>query len=321
MFIIIIKLKIILNKNTNEQIELIDLKYSKYTSDDITITVDNTCSSLLLEFITNDTISLLTIQLKNSNQFISPSSIITDTNYYKSYLFSNIQSGDWKLIFSSSINFKFDLRVSCYTKFRCFSRLYVNNDNSLHPGLVQLEGNLIQNHNAYLLTTCDNNNINITDMAVAMIDETNGNILNNLFQSVYDSQNSRWMTNLINIPSKSFRLKFLMNNQQIQRLTRMLYQPSLIDVEINQVDTTTKGKTLVTYRLYNYYQNSIKINFLAKNIGTYMKKKDYKLKPNEIRDDQIEFDENTKTNDMTANMLALTVTTDENDWNYDVISL
>jgi hypothetical protein len=84
-----------INTNTNQQTELIDLLYSKDTSNNISITIDNTCSSLLLEFITNDTIPSLIIQLKNSNQFISPSSIITNTNYYKSYLFSNISNGNW----------------------------------------------------------------------------------------------------------------------------------------------------------------------------------------------------------------------------------
>ena len=307
--------------NTNDQIDLIDFKYSQDSANDITITIDNTCSNLLLEFVTNDMISSLTVQLEQSNQILSPSSIITDTNSYKSYLFSNITSGSWTLKISSSIQFKFDLRVSCYTKFRCFSRLYVDNNNVLHPGLVELEGNLIQNKNAYLFTTCNTNNIVTDDMAVTMIDEKNGNALSNSFPSIYDSNNGRWITNLTNIPKQSFRLKYLFNQQQIQRTTRMLYQPSLIDVEILQVNTTTKSKTIVSYRLYNYYQNSIKMNFLAKNIGSYKKTKDYTLKANETRDDQIEFDQNTKTNDVSANILALTVTTGDNDSNYDIISL
>jgi hypothetical protein len=153
------------------------------------------------------------------------------------------------------------------------------------------------------------------------VDEINGNILGNSFQSIYDFKNDRWITNLTNIPSKSFRLKFLINNQQIQRLSRLLYQSSLIDVEIIQVNTTLKTKTRVKYRLYNYHQKSIKMNFIAKNIGIYMETKEYSLKAREIRDDQIEFDQNTKTIDMTGNILALTVTASETDWNYDVISL
>jgi len=52
-----------------------------------------------------------------------------------------------------------------------------------------------------------------------------------------------------------------------------------------------------------------------------MEMKDYLLQANEIRDDQIEFDQNSKADDMTANMLALTVKTHANDWNYDVISI
>jgi hypothetical protein len=158
-------------------------------------------------------------------------------------------------------------------------------------------------------------------MAVTMIDEKNGNTLSNSFPSIYDPNNGRWITNLTNIPKQSFRLKYLFNQQQIQRTTRMLYQPSLIDVEILQVNTTTKSKTVVSYRLYNYYQNSIKMDFLAKNIGSYKKTKDYTLKANETREDQIEFDQNSKTNDVSANILALTVTTGENDSNYDIISL
>ena len=83
---------------------------------------------------------------------------------------------------------------------------------------------------------------------------------------------------MTDIPSKSFRLKFLINNQQIQRLSRILYQPSLIDVEINQIDTTSKTNTIVKYRLYNYHKKPIKINFIAKNIGTYIKTKDIFVK-------------------------------------------
>jgi len=50
-------------------------------------------------------------------------------------------------------------------------------------------------------------------MFVTMVDEINGNISENLFQSIYDSENDRWITNLTNFPLKSFRLKFLINNQ------------------------------------------------------------------------------------------------------------
>jgi hypothetical protein len=310
-----------INTNTNKQTELIDLLYSKHISSHISITIDNTCSSLLLEFITKDRIRSLIIQLKNSDQSISPSSIITNTPYYRSYLFSNISSGNWKLIFLSSVKFIFDLRVSCSSEFRCFSSLYVNNENSVHPGVVELEGNLIKNQNAFLITTCDDNNVPITDMLVTMVDQMNENILGNSFQSIHDSENDRWITNLTDIPSKSFHLKFLINNQQIQRLSRRLYQSSLIDVEINQINTTLKNKIIVKYRLYNYHKKSIKMKFIAKNIGTYIQKKTYWLEANTIRDDQIEFDPNTKTSYMTGNMLALTVTASGTEWNYDVISL
>jgi hypothetical protein len=116
-------------------------------------------------------------------------------------------------------------------------------------------------------------------------------------------------------------LKFLINNQEIQRLSRVSYQPSLIDVEINQINATLINNTLIKYRLYNYHQKTILINFIAKNIGTFFKTKTYLLKADESRDDQIEFDQNTKASDMTGNMLALTVSASETDWNYDVISL
>jgi hypothetical protein len=53
---------------------------------------------------------------------------------------------------------------------------FVNNDNSIHPGLAELEGNLIENRNIFLLTTCDNNNIVIIKMLVTMVDEINENI-------------------------------------------------------------------------------------------------------------------------------------------------
>lgn len=307
---------------TNDQTELIQFFYSKNPSNNnIVFTIDNTCSDILLEFVTNDTISSLAIQLKNSNQLLSPSSIVTDTKYYKSYLFSNISSGNWQLILTTSTKFTFNLRISCSSKFRCFSRLYVNNDNSIHPGVVELEGNLIQNKDAYLITTCDNNNIPITNMTITMIDEINGNLLGNSFQSNFDSSNNQWITNLTNIPTKSFRLKYLINNQQIQRLSPIVYQPSLIDVEMIQVNTTSITKTLIKYRLYNYRQTSVPITFVAKNIGTYSKTKIYLLKTNEIRDDEIEFDQNTKASDMNGNMITLTVKASDTDWNYDVITI
>jgi len=69
-------------------------------------------------------------------------------------------------------------------------------------------------------------------MLVTTVDEINENILSNSFQSIYDSENDRWFTNLTNIPSKSFRLNFLINNQQMQRLSRLLYRFNLVDVKI-----------------------------------------------------------------------------------------
>jgi hypothetical protein len=59
-----------INGNTNEQVELIDFKYSMLTSNDITITVDITCTSLLLEIVTDDPMASLTIQLQQSNIYI-----------------------------------------------------------------------------------------------------------------------------------------------------------------------------------------------------------------------------------------------------------
>ncbi|CAF1125942.1 unnamed protein product [Adineta steineri] len=308
-----------INVNQNKQTELINLLYSKdSSSDNILINVDNTCSDLILEFLTNDTISSLTIQLQKWSLVLSPSNILTNTTYYRSYIFSNILPGQWRLIISSlPIKFTFDLRVSCYSKFRCFSRVYVNNDNVIHPGLIEFEGNLIQNQNALLITTCDDNSINITDISVAMADEINGNILGNSFQSIYNSENDRWITNLTNIPSNPFRFKFSFNNQQIQRLSYLLYQPSLIDVEITQVNTTSKQNILINYRIHNYNKKSVKINFIVKNIGTYMTTKDYKLKANATQDDYIDLKSEANQKDM----IVLTITTSTGDWNYDVYSL
>ncbi|CAF4295830.1 unnamed protein product, partial [Adineta steineri] len=281
-----------ININQNKQTELINLLYSKdSSSDNILINVDNTCSDLILEFLTNDTISSVTIQLQKWSLVLSPSNILTNTTYYRSYIFSNILPGQWRLIISSlPIKFIFDLRASCYSKFHCFSRVYVNNDNVIHPGLIEFE---------------------------AMVDEINGNILGNSFQSIYNSENDRWITNLTNIPSNPFRFKFSFNNQQIQRLSYLLYQPSLIDVEITQVNTTSKQNILVNYRLHNYNKKSVTINFIAKNIGTYMTTKDYKLKANATQDDYI----NLKPEANQKDMIVLTITASTGDWNYDVYSL
>ena len=308
------------NLNKNQQLELLDLLYSKRTSDKISITIDLTCSSLLLEFITNDPIPSLIIQLTNGNQIVSPSSIATDTIYYKAYSFDNIAQGSWTLVFSSSINSKFDLRVSCSSEFRCSSSFYVNNDNSVHPGVVEWQGNLIQGTSAFLLTNCDDHTVPMRDMFVTLIDDSNGNTLTNSLESKYDVENDRWVTNLTNIPAKSFRLKYQINDQSIQRLSRVWYQTSLVDVEISQVDTSVPNKTRVEYRVFNYHQKLIRVKFIAKNIGTYIERKTYVLKAGETRNDQIEFDPTTKASDMTGNMLALTVSYNGKDWNYDIIS-
>ena len=60
---------------------------------------------------------------------------------------------------------------------------------------------------------------------------------------------------------------------------------------------------------------------MQKILEHILKRKTYLLNANENSDDQIEFDQNTKASGMTGNMLALTVTASEIDWNYDVISL
>ena len=147
------------------------------------------------------------------------------------------------------------------------------------------------------------------------------NPLGNSYQSIRDVKNDRWITNLTNIPSKSFRLKFLINNQAIQRLSSASYQPSLIDVEITEINSTSITNTIVKYRIYNYHKTATIINLIAKNIGTYLQTKIYLLKAGETRDDQIIFNQNTKASDITGNTLALTVSASGNDWNYDVISI
>lgn len=308
------------NINTNKQMELINILFSKRTSDNIAITIDRTCSSVSLELIANNPMPSLIVQLKNGKQIVSPSVVMANTIYYKSYSFVNISSGTWTLIFSSSSKLTFDLRVSCISEFRCFSHLYVNNDNSMHPGVVELEGNPIQGRSAFLITTCDDHTTPMKNMFIVMIDDTKGKTLGNPLQSIHDLENDRWITNLTSIPSKSFHFKYLINNQSIQRLSRKSYQPSLVDVEITQIDTKVSNDTRVRYRLLNYHQQSVTVKFIAKNIGTYMENRMYRLKAGETRDDQIQFDQETKAHDMTGNMLALTVSQSERDWNYDVIS-
>ena len=309
-----------LNISTNRQMELINILFSKRTSDNIAITIDRTCSSVSLELIANNPMPSLIIQLKNDKQIVSPSAVVANTIYYKSYSFTNISSGTWTLIFSSSSKSTFDLRVSCISEFRCFSHLYVNNDNSMHPGVVELEGNPIQGRSAFLITTCDDHTTPMKNMFVAMIDDTNGKTLDSPLQSMYDPENDRWITNVTSIPSKSFHFKYLINNQSIQRLSRKSYQPSLVDVEITEIDAKVSNNTRVRYRVLNYHQQSVTVKLIAKNIGTYMENRMYRLKAGETRDGQIQFDQRTKAPDMTGNMLALTVSQSERDWNYDVIS-
>jgi hypothetical protein len=60
-----------------------------------------------------------------------------------------------------------------------------------------------------------------------------------------------------------------------------------------------------------------RINFIAKNIGTYMTTKDYTLNANASYDDSIKFNSEIKQSDM----LVLTITISTGDWNYDVFSL
>ena len=309
-------------EDTDERPELLDFVYSKTRSAlNRTIFVDATCSNLVLDLITNDSMPSFTLQLKRSNRSISPSSMQTDTAFYKSYVFTNLTADNWTVVVSSSATFTYDLRITCASQFRCFSRLYVDNDNPVHAGQVELQGNVIQTKTVRLLTTCDNDHVAMKNMAVTMVDETDGTALGNPFQSTYDASNDRWVTSLTNIPSKRFRLKFSINDRQIQRLSWLLYEPSLIDVEIYQTQTTATNTTLVKYRVFNYQKQSIKIKCTAKNIGTFVQFKEYTLKANETRDDQLEFSRKARQNTTIGDMLALTVTSDSDGWNYDIFSL
>ena len=305
-----------------ERTELIEFFYERQLSDKLIITVDQTCTDLLLDLNMTDADPSVTIKLQRSNQRVSPSAILMDTTFYKSYRYANLPKGQWKVIVVSSLaDLTFDLRVSCASQFRCYSHLYTENDNAVHTGHAELNGNLITNHHAQLRTSCDNNGIPLKSLSVSMVDASTGATLVNSLQSIYDSNNDQWATRLHDIPSTSFRLRFFINNGDIQRLSRSLYQPSLIDVQIYQIETNARQNSLIKYQLINYHSQSVNITLVAKNIGSFIVVRDYKLEANSTHDDQIEIQQNTRTASITGDTVALTVTSNLKDWNYDVVSL
>ena len=115
---------------------------------------------------------------KSGSQSISASSIVTDTTYYRSYRISDLPTGQWQLILpqSRSAGFTFDLHVSCSSGLRCFSRMFVDNGNPVHPGQVELYGNPIEGQAVLLMSTCDSNTVDVQTVQVTLIDSSNGQI-------------------------------------------------------------------------------------------------------------------------------------------------
>ena len=308
--------QISIDMNPDDRPELIGVFYTKSSSNILTINIDQACSDLLLEFFSKHKINQMQIQLRKGNQTISSPLIITDTKYYRSYRISNLSPGQWQLIISRSKAFIFDLHASCSSSLRCFSRVLVDNGNPIHPGQVELQGNLIEKQAALLMSTCDSTMIPIQTVQVMMIDSINGALLASPLRSVFDESSNRWMTNLTNIPSKQFRLKFSINHGTIIRLSRSSYQPSLVDVQITKVKANGKNKMMITYRVLNYYSQSMKLTLLVKNVGNFSLKRKYEVKAGGSKDDVFEYD----SKDGQSNMISLTVKSAKGDWNYDVVS-
>lgn len=300
----------------DDRSELIGVFYTRSSSDILTINIDQACSDLLLEFFSKHKIHQMQIQLRKGNQTITPSSIITDTNYYQFYRISNLSPGRWQLIILKSKALTFDLHASCSSGLQCFSRVLVDNGNPIHPGHVELHGNLIEKQTALLMSTFNSEKIHIQTVQVTMIDSINSVPLAPAIQSVFDEQSNRWITNLTNIPSKQFRLKFSINHGSIVRLSRSSYQPSLIDVQITKVKATSKHKTLITYKVLNYHSQSVKLTLSVKNLGKFAVKRKYEIKAVGSKDDVIEYD----SKDCQSNMISLTVISATGDWSYDVVS-
>ena len=312
--------EITMDINPNNRPELLDVFYTKSSSDILTINIDQACSDLLLEFFSGDKIPRIQIELRKGSQTVSSPSIITDTTYYRSYSVSNLSPGQWQLIISRSKAFIFDLHASCSSGLRCFSRLFLDNDNPIHSGLAELQGNLIEKQTALLMSTCDSTTIPIRTVQVMMIDSINGASLGSPLRSVFDEQSNRWVTNLTNIPSTRFRLKFSINNGSIIRLSRSSYQPSLVDVEVTQVKTTVKNTTMITYKVLNYLNQSIRVKLTAKNIGQFLSTRNYEIEAHDNEYDEIEYDSKDRQSDLTSDSFSLTVVSEVGYWNYDVVS-
>ena len=101
-------------------------------------------------------------------------------------------------------------------------------------------------------------------------------------------------------------------------LMKLLYNVSL---EIYQTQTAAANTILVKYRLFNYQKQSVRIKYTAKNLGTFLQFKEYTLKANETRNDQLEYNPRERQNTSIGDMLALTVTSESDGWNYDIVSL
>ena len=307
--------------NVSQINDSISFFLSRRANDTLNFTLDEYCSEILLELVTTESRSLLQVELINQNRSVSPSAVLINTTNYKSYQFTELDSGLWIISISSLNQSMFDVRISCSHAINCFSRVHTENGNAIHNGSVELHGNPIEKQRIHFVTSCDTGDYELKDLHITLIDAESGSDLSKQIQSEYDFENDRWNTMINDTPTGLFRLKYSINNDQIQRVSPFVYRSSSIDVEIYHVDNDENNTAIIDYHLINYRNSSINVTFIAKNIGQFKLTRRYTLEPNEIHQDQLTFHGSVESKQMIGEMLTLTVISDDNDWNYDIINL
>ncbi|CAF3631833.1 unnamed protein product [Didymodactylos carnosus] len=317
----------ILSQLSNTQ--TIDHVSLQIKSKKLAVNIDQSCPKLFIEFSTNNiTVEAFPIQLQTRDNTLIPM-ILVNTSFFKVYTLVNIPSfGRWNIIFpnTGNNNIRFDVRLSCASELICWSQLFTDNRNNVHPGGVELHGNAIQGHKANIVTQCFNNDDRINTLKVMLVNET-GHPLHVVAKTTQQND-AKWLTKLTIPSAQSFRIKITANNKKIQRISDKLYETSQIDVSFNLTNVQPflyyYEHTSISFTLKNYAKQPITLTLLAKDTNNYFEQKQYTIAAGQTKDDKIWLyplpmnNSSTDVPDIQKDLVALTVTSTAGG-NYDVL--
>ncbi|CAF1205923.1 unnamed protein product, partial [Didymodactylos carnosus] len=317
----------ILSQLSNTQ--TIDHVSLQIKSKKLAVNIDQSCPKLFIEFSTNNiTVEAFPIQLQTRDNTLIPM-ILVNTSFFKVYTLVNIPSfGRWNIIFpnTGNNNIRFDVRLSCASELICWSQLFTDNRNNVHPGGVELHGNAIQGHKANIVTQCFNNDDRINTLKVMLVNET-GHPLHVVAKTTQQND-AKWLTKLTIPSAQSFRIKITANNKKIQRISDKLYETSQIDVSFNLTNVQPflyyYEHTSISFTLKNYAKQPITLTLLAKDTNNYFEQKQYTIAAGQTKDGKIWLyplpmnNSSTDVPDIQKDLVALTVTSTAGG-NYDVL--